>query len=212
MEAIGHPPNGEFAGRHWRDDGRCVVRSVWSYRTCWGEMADRVKEKKRKSYWRRTVWMFVKAQLSAQFASLVDFVVTILLATVFGVFYLYATFTGSVVGGIVNCAVNYGWVFKADGIKKVHVAVKYLFVWGGSIMLNTWGTFALTEWLTDMKWVNGLLGYYVDNVFILSKIIVAVLVAFVWNYQLQRVFVYRNLHFRDFLKQRFDTNKYKDEV
>ena len=40
----------------------------------------------------------------------------------------------------------------------------------------------------------------------------AVLVAFVWNYQLQRVFVYRDLHFRDFLKQRFDTNRYRDEL
>ncbi len=175
-------------------------------------MADSVKNRSRKSYWRRTVWMFVKAQLSAQFASLVDFVVTILLVKLFDVFYLYATFTGSVVGGMVNCTVNYGWVFKADGIKKVHVALKYLFVWGGSIMLNTWGTFALTEWLTDMKWVNGLLGYYVDNVFILSKIIMAVLVAFVWNYQLQRIFVYRNLHFRDFLKQCFDINRYRDEL
>ena len=175
-------------------------------------MADSVKKGGRKSYWRRTVWMFVKAQLSAQFASLVDFVITILLVKLFDVFYLYATFTGSVVGGMVNCSVNYGWVFKAAGVKKMHVAVKYLFVWGGSIMLNTWGTFALTEWLTDMKWVNGLLGYYVDNVLILSKIVMAVLVALVWNYQLKRVFVYRDLLFRDFLKQRFDTNRYRDEL
>ena len=156
--------------------------------------------------------MFCKAQLSAWLASGVDFLVTISLVKLGGLFYLYATFIGSVVGGITNCMVNYGWVFKADGIKKVHVALKYLFVWGGSIMLNTWGTFALTEWLTDMKWVNGLLGYYVDNVFILSKIIMAVLVAFVWNYQLQRIFVYRNLHFRDFLKQCFDINRYRDEL
>ena len=64
-----------------------------------------------------------------------------------GLFYLYATFLGSVVGGVVNCVINYGWVFHADDCKKTHVALKYLFVWGGSILLNTWGTFALTEWL-----------------------------------------------------------------
>lgn len=164
-------------------------------------------ERKQDSCWRRSVWVFFKAQVSAQLASVVDFLVTILLATVFGIFYLYATFTGSIVGGIVNCWVNYGWVFKAGECKKTHVAVKYLVVWGGSILLNTWGTFALTEWLTDMKWVNGLLGHYVDNVFILSKIIVAVLVAFVWNYQLQRVFVYRNHNFKSFLKQCLDNNR-----
>ena len=93
--------------------------------------------------------------------------------TIWLFFILYATFTGSVVGGIVNCVINYGWVFHAEDCKKTHVAVKYLFVWGGSIILNTWGTFALTEWLTGMTWVNGLLGYYIDDVFILSKIIVA---------------------------------------
>ena len=111
--------------------------------------------------WRHSVWIFFKAQISAQFASFVDFLVTILLVKAFAVFYLYATFTGSVVGGIVNCAINYGWVFHAEDCKKTHVAVKYLFVWGGSIILNTWGTFALTEWLTGMTWVNGLLGYYI---------------------------------------------------
>ena len=75
--------------------------------------------------WRHSVWIFFKAQISAQFASFVDFLVTILLVKAFAVFYLYATFTGSVVGGIVNCAINYGWVFHAEDCKKTHVAVKY---------------------------------------------------------------------------------------
>lgn len=152
----------------------------------------------------QSVWLFLKAQLSAQFASLVDFLVTILLVKLFAFFYLHATFLGAVAGGIVNCAVNYRWVFHASECKKLHVAIKYLFVWGGSILLNTCGTFVLTEWLTGMTWVNGLLGYYVDNVFILSKIIVALLVGFFWNYQMQRVFVYKNRNIRGFWKQCFE--------
>ena len=158
------------------------------------------------------VFMFLRAQLSAQMATIADFLVTILLVKAFAVFYLYATFTGSVVGGIVNCAINYGWVFHAEDCKKTHVAVKYLFVWGGSIILNTWGTFALTEWLTGMTWVNGLLGYYIDNVFILSKIIVAVLVAFFWNYHLQRFFVYRNHNIKGFLKHYLENKKDEYEL
>lgn len=153
--------------------------------------------------WRYALWVFFKAQLSAQIASLVDFLVTILLVKLLGFFYLYATFLGSLVGGAVNCVINYGWVFHAEECKKTHVAMKYLFVWGGSILLNTWGTFALTEWLTGMKWVNGLLGYYVDDVFILSKVIVALLVGFFWNYYLQRVFVYRNHNIRKFIQRHF---------
>ena len=142
----------------------------------------------------------MKAQLSAQVASLCDFLFTILLVKLLGVFYLYATFCGSITGGMVNCFINYHWVFGANDCKKKFVAMKYLFVWTGSILLNTWGTFGLTEWLTNMRWVNHLLGYYVDDVFILSKIVVSILVGFFWNYQLQRTFVYRNRDIRAFWK------------
>ena len=166
-------------------------------------MAYKLKGKPGCAGWRHAVWVFIKAQLSSYVASLIDFLVTILLVKLSGLFYLYATFLGSVVGGVVNCIINYGWVFHADDCKKTHVALKYLFVWGGSILLNTWGTFALTEWLTGMHWVDGLLGHYINDVFILSKIIVAILVAFFWNYHLQRVFVYRNHNFGKFIRQYF---------
>ena len=144
------------------------------------------------------VWIFLKAQISAQVASLVDFLMTIFLAKALGFFYLYATFLSSVIGGIVNCAVNYKWVFRTDGCKKRYVAVKYLAVWTGSILLNTWGTFALTEWLTGLPRLTEWLGHYVDNVFIPAKIVVALLVGFLWNYQMQRVFVYRNHDLKHF--------------
>lgn len=167
-------------------------------------MADRIEGRSWLAGWRREVWLFMKAQLSAQVATVFDFLLTVLLVKLLGIYYLYATFIGSVIGGIVNCVINYEWVFKAEDCKKADVGLKYFIVWGGSILLNTWGTFGLTEWLTGMKWVNGLLGYYVDDVFILSKIVVALLVAFFWNYYLQRVFVYRNHNFKRFLKQRLD--------
>lgn len=93
-------------------------------------MADRLKETLGLAGWRRAVWVFVKAQLSSYVASLVDFLVTILLVKLSGLFYLYATFLGAVAGGMVNCAINYGWVFHAGDCKKTHVALKYLFVWG----------------------------------------------------------------------------------
>ncbi len=85
--------------------------------------------------------LFMKAQLSAQIATVIDFLITILLVKLFGIYYLYATFIGSVVGGIVNCVINYEWVFKAEDCKKIHVGLKYFIVWGGSILINTWGTF-----------------------------------------------------------------------
>lgn len=156
-------------------------------------MVDTVKEKAPSA-----IWVFLKAQISAQIASVVDFLTTIVLAKTLGLFYLYATFLGSVAGGIVNCAVNYKWVFQSDGCKKRYVALKYIAVWATSILLNTWGTFALTEWLTALPRLNEWLGHYVDNIFIAAKIVVALLVGFFWNYQMQRQFVYRNRKIKHF--------------
>ena len=90
--------------------------------------------------------------------------------------YADATLLGAIFGGIVNCSINYRWVFHALGMKKKYVALRYLLVWIGSIALNTYGTYALTE-TSGMN-------------FVLSKAIVAVAVAVIWNYQMQRVFVF----------------------
>ena len=156
-------------------------------------MGDGVKQVRTHGKWYHALVTFLKAQLSAQLASLVDFVLTVLLVKCFALFYLYATLIGSVVGGMVNCAINYRWVFSDSHCKSHFIVMKYTFVWIVSIALNTWGTYFLTEWLTRMPWLNRLLSSYIDDLFIFSKIVVAVLVALLWNYQMQRLFVYRNL-------------------
>lgn len=138
---------------------------------------------------------FLRAQFSSQIASLTDFTVTILLVKLFSLFYLYAAFTGAVCGGIINCIINYKWTFKATEIKKKYIAMKYAFVWIGSILLNTWGTFAMTEFLRNSVWLRNFLGYMVDDVFIFSKITVSLLVGFLWNYNMQNYFVYKERNF-----------------
>lgn len=156
-------------------------------------MGDGMKQVRTHGKWWYALVTFLKAQLSAQLASLVDFVVTVLLVKCFALFYLYATLIGSVVGGMVNCVINYRWVFADSHCKSHFIVMKYSFVWIVSIALNTWGTYFLTEWLSRMPWLNRLLSSYIDDLFIFSKIVVAVLVAMLWNYQMQRLFVYRNL-------------------
>ena len=46
------------------------------------------------------VFMFLRAQLSAQMATIADFLVTILLVRLFDVYYVYATLAGAIYGGI----------------------------------------------------------------------------------------------------------------
>ena len=127
-----------------------------------------------------TVVTFTKAQCSAWVASCVDFGMTLMLASLCGVWYGYATLIGAFTGGLVNCGINYRWVFHATGMKKKYMAMRYLFVWIGSIVLNTFGTWQLTE----LSGVN----------YIISKTIVAAFVAVFWNYHLQRTFVFRANH------------------
>ena len=132
---------------------------------------------------KNTVMTFAKAQCSAWVASAVDFSTTFVLASIVGLWYGYSTFIGAVSGGIVNCAINYRWVFQTFGLKKKYLAMRYLLVWAGSILLNTYGTCQLTE-LSGMN-------------YIISKAIVALLVAVLWNYQLQRTFVFHANRERD---------------
>lgn len=124
------------------------------------------------------LWTFSKAQLSAQFATMVDFGLSFLLVEFCGIWYVLATTLGAIAGGIVNCCINYEWVFDHTGnLKKKTVGIRYFLVWCGSIMLNTCGTYLLTE----------LSGKY----FIYAKAAVALCVALLWNYQLQCNYVYK---------------------
>lgn len=126
---------------------------------------------------KRTIITFTKAQCSAWVATVVDFSVTLFLTELCGIWYAYATCIGSISGGITNCAINYKWVFHTYGVKIKCIALRYLFVWTVSILLNTYGTIFLKETFS--------VGY------LLSKIIVAVLVAVFWNYQMQSRYVFR---------------------
>ena len=125
---------------------------------------------------RNAVTTFCKAQFSAWIATCVDFSVSLVLARACGLWYAYATFLGAVSGGVTNCFINYRWVFNAIGMQKSYVALRYVCVWVVSIALNTMGTYQLTQ-------ATG-----ID--FIIVKAVVAVLVAVLWNYQMQRVFVF----------------------
>ena len=127
---------------------------------------------------RHELWLFSKAQLSALVATVIDFGMTVILAELVGVWYVWATAIGAISGGVMNCSVNFLWVFdNTDELRKRYMVLRYFFVWIGSIALNIVGTYILTEWS----------GQY----FVLMKIVVAVCVGVLWNYQLQRRFVYK---------------------
>ena len=74
-------------------------------------------------------------------------------------------------------------------------------MWVCSIWLNTWGTYTLTESLAKIPWVRDTLSQYFGDFFIIPKVVVAVIVALFWNYNMQRFFVYRNIDIRSLFKR-----------
>jgi len=97
---------------------------------------------------------------------------------------------GAVLGGIVNCIINYKFTFHAAGQSVKAVSVKYILVWTGSLLLNMYGTTflarPLSKWTLLIDW-----GFTEDGIFATSTLIVALLVSWFWNFLLQRRFVYR---------------------
>lgn len=138
---------------------------------------------------KHSLLVFLRAQLSAQFATLTDFVLTYVCFRWFGMYYLLATSIGAVMGGIINCVINYKWAFATKDCKFKWVFFKYILVWGGSFLLNVGGVFLLVEFLQSHThlWEKAS-----SFSLIIAKTIVSVLVSLGWNYLLHRHFVFKD--------------------
>lgn len=124
------------------------------------------------------IGVFAKAELSASLASMVDFGLAIGLVYSELLTYGYANIIGVVCGGITNCVVNTKLVFDKTGRRARSIAMRYLLVWTGSMLLNGGGT-NLVTWLLGARY------------FVFVKATIAILVAVSFNYPLQRMFVFR---------------------
>lgn len=126
---------------------------------------------------RTAIRQFVLAESSAGVATIIDFGMTIVLAKICGLYYVYAVATGALCGGIANFIINRRFVLQCLDRRWGVPAMRYIAVWAGSILLNAYGTYLLTE-------ASGM-----D--FIIAKIMVAIAVAVFWNFMLQKYFVFR---------------------
>lgn len=126
---------------------------------------------------RHELWTFCKAEASASVASVVDFGLAISLSQTGLLPYGYANLLGVVSGGLTNFTLNSRYVFSNTGRRVRTMAMRYLMVWTGSMMLNCGVTNTVT-WFLGTQW------------FVLVKCAVALCVAFGFNYPLLRTFVF----------------------
>lgn len=119
---------------------------------------------------------FLRFQMTALFATTIDFLMTILFESYIGFHYSLAVALGATCGGLSAFLLNRSWVFASFGTHPVRQATKYLFVVAGSIILNTAGTYLLTE--------STMLTY------LISKAIVAMILGFTYSYYFSKRFVF----------------------
>lgn len=142
------------------------------------------------------IFTFLRSSLSSQIASWMDLGTRMLFyAFIFASvddFYRsnLSVAIGAVVGGIVNCTINYRFTFHATDQSIKAVAVKYLMVWTGSLLLNMYGTTFAALALSRWKWLISI-GFKPDGIFAAATLLVSLIVSLAWNFALQRSFVYR---------------------
>lgn len=101
---------------------------------------------------------------------------------------------GAIVGGVVNCTLNYHFTFHASGLSVKAVIVKYIMVWTGSLLLNMYGTTFAAIAMSKWQWLLEK-GFTEDGIFTVATLAVSLAVSWFWNFVLQRYFVYRPSRF-----------------
>jgi putative flippase GtrA len=127
------------------------------------------------------IFVFAKAQLSAFFGGIVDYLTMIFFTEVFGVHYTISIAIGGIVGAIVNFSINRKWTFHVKNIayKSSHLMQisKFLIVLLNSIVMKSAGTFFFTSFFRiDYK---------------ISRIITDLIVSLIFNFTLQKHWVFR---------------------
>ena len=121
---------------------------------------------------------FLKANVASVIASVCDYLITIIAVQAFRMDVVVAGVTGTISGGIVNFLLGRQWVFSAVESKAHRQAVKYSIVWTGNLALNATGMYVFTK----------LAGLY----YLAAKIITSLLVAIIYNYPLQKRYVFKS--------------------
>lgn len=97
---------------------------------------------------------------------------------------------GAIIGGVVNCAINYKFTFHAHGQNKIMVGIKFFICWLGNLLLNMYGTTFAMMPLIHWSFIKTY-GLSDDTVFAIVTLVVAIIVSILWNFPVQRYFVFR---------------------
>ena len=119
---------------------------------------------------------FGRSIAASIFTTAVDFGTMMGLVELFGVDYVVATFVGTIVGFLANFTINRYWAFEAHAGPLHWQFLRVLPVQAGSSGLQTLGVWVFDRFLGFRYW--------------LAKLVVSALVYLLWNYPMNRFFVF----------------------
>jgi len=120
---------------------------------------------------------FLRAQLVSICATTVDFIISIILHHLLGVYYVTATSIGAFCGSVTSFSLGRNWVFLNRRGRLSIQFLRFVIINGFSIFGNTTGVFFFKE--------------NFDISFIASRVIVAILIGIFFNFFMNRYFVFR---------------------
>lgn len=120
---------------------------------------------------------FGRHQVGSVVATAIDFGTMAALVSGFGMGAAPATAIGAALGGLSNFLLGRHWIFSAQHDEAIAQASRYAFVSGASLAWNAGGEYVLHD----------MLGLH----YLLARVIIAFAVSVLWNFPVQRAFVYR---------------------
>lgn len=133
----------------------------------------------------------LRSSVSSQLCGWIDTITAFLVFAFLDLSAWLSTAIGAFVGGIFNCIINYRFTFHAYGVDWRAALTKFIFVWAGSLLLNSFGTQIVYSWVRDWEWLRVTTGISQDGVFLAARLFVALMVSLCWNFLLQRNFVFK---------------------
>ncbi|MDE5572643.1 MAG: GtrA family protein [Muribaculaceae bacterium] len=141
----------------------------------------------------------VRSSMSSQLCGWIDTITSFLVFSLFNLTAWLSTAIGAFVGGILNCIINYRFTFHAVGVDWRVALTKFIFIWAGSLLLNSFGTQAVYSLVKGWPWFENVTGIGEDSIFLASRLFVALTVSLCWNFLLQRNFVFRTTRFDPYI-------------
>lgn len=121
---------------------------------------------------------FGRHQVAALISTAVDFAVMVLCVSGLGAAPSIGTAIGATAGGVTNFMLGRHWTFEAGEGAAAPQALRYAFVSGASRGWNTLGEWVLSE--------------RIGVQYVLARLVVALAVSVLWNFPMQRYFVFRD--------------------